>query len=109
LIHAGTPEELAAKLKPESEWTDKDRMKAERKRKRREREKLSALNYLPRESKYKGLQYCQYHKYRIKLREKIYAAERENQILRELLMHNEFNKISRINELSGSAKLNDSK
>jgi hypothetical protein len=88
LLHAGTPEELAAKLKPESEWTDKDRMKAERKRKRREREKLSALNYLPRESKYKGLQYCQYHKYRIKLREKIYAAERENQILRELLMHN---------------------
>lgn len=48
------------------------------------------------------------HKYRNKLREKIYAAERENQILRELLLHNEFQKVNRINELSGNVVYDDS-
>jgi small subunit ribosomal protein S16 len=101
-------EELAALRKPEAEWTDKDRMKEERKRKRREREKMSAVNYHRRESMYKGEQYGQLHKYKTKLREKIHAAERENQILRELLLHNEFHKLNRINELAGHVVYDDS-
>lgn len=66
------------------------------------------MNYHIREAKFKGAQYSQLHKYRNKLREKIYAAERENQILRELLLHNEFQKVNRINELSGNVVYDDS-
>jgi hypothetical protein len=40
------------------------------------------VNYYRRESMFKGAQYGQLHKYSTKLREKIHAAERENQILR---------------------------
>lgn len=57
---------------------------------------------------FKGAQYGQLHKYSNKLREKIHAAERENQILRELLLHNEFQKLNRIGELSGKVVYDDS-
>jgi hypothetical protein len=66
------------------------------------------VNYHRRESMYKGAQYGQLHKYSNKLREKIHAAERENQILRELLLHNEFHKLNRINELAGRVVYDDS-
>ena len=66
------------------------------------------MNYHRRESMYKGAQYSQIHKYSNKLREKIYAAERENQILRELMLHNEFHKSNRINELAGNVVYDDS-
>ena len=42
------------------------------------------------------------------MREKINAAERENQILRELMLHHEFIKVNRINELTGRAVMDDS-
>ncbi len=58
-------------------------------------------------AKYKSYQTYHYVRHYTKLREKIQAAERENQILRELLLHNEYIKINRINELSGNAPIDD--
>lgn len=57
---------------------------------------------------YKGEQYSQLQKLTNKIREKVHAAERENQILRELLLHNEFHKLNRINELAGNVVYDDS-
>ena len=88
--------------------TEKDKIKADRRRKRQERLKLDYINYHAPMAKYKSLQTYQFVRHRTKLREKIHAAERENQILRELLLHNEFIKINRINELSGHAVMDDS-
>lgn len=56
---------------------------------------------------YKSLQTYHYVRHYTKMREKIQAAERENQILRELLMHSEFVKVNRVNELSGGAVMDD--
>lgn len=52
-------------------------------------------------AKYKSYQTQHFHRFTLKIREKINAAERENQILREIMLHNEFGKINRINELTG--------
>lgn len=77
--------------------SDKDKMKAERKRKGKEREKLNYINYHAPMAKYKSSQTYPWFKHQTKLREKIKAAERENQILRDLLVHHEFVKLNRIN------------
>lgn len=65
--------------------------------------KLNYINYLKPLAKYKAYQTVHYDRHALKIREKINAAERENQLLREILLHNEFGKINRINELSGKA------
>lgn len=36
------------------------------------------------------------------------TQERENEILRDLLLYNEFNKLAKINELSGKSTFSDS-
>ena len=59
-------------------------------------------------AKFKARQTAHFDRHTLKIREKINAAERENQILRELLLHNEFGKINRINELSGRVPTDDS-
>jgi len=87
--------------------TERDKIKAERKRKRAERLKLDYINYHRKLAKFKSLQTYNTIRHETKLKEKINAAEKENQILRDLLMHNEFVKINRINELSGKAVMDD--
>ena len=63
-------------------------MKQKRQEKRREREKLDYINYHRPMAKYRSFQTLPFQRMHIKLREKIHAAERENQVLRDLLSHN---------------------
>ena len=88
---------------------EKEKRKQLRKQKFEEREKLHYLNYKKHYAHFKSYQTLTYRTYNVKLREKIHASEKENQILRELLLHNEYSKISRINELSGKIELDDTK
>lgn len=60
-------------------------------------------------ARHRSYQYMHYHRFKLKLREKINAAERENQVLRDLLLHNEFYKINRLGELAGNVHYDDSK
>jgi hypothetical protein len=62
--------------------TEKDKIKAERKRKRAERLKLNYINYHQKLAKFKSLQTYHFLRHQMKLKEKINAAEKENQILR---------------------------
>ena len=62
--------------KPEEEWTDKDRIKEQRKQKRREREKLAHINYHKHLAIHRSYQTKGTVRMKIKLREKIHAAER---------------------------------
>lgn len=87
--------------------TEEEKRKEARKQKKKERIKLHYTNYKKYLAQYKSYQTKSYHGQELKLREKIYAAERENQILRELLLHHEYIKINRINELAGNAVLDD--
>lgn len=66
---------------------EKQKIKQQRKQKFAEREKLHYINYKKHLAKFKSYQTYSFVKHYTKLREKIHAAERENQILRELLLH----------------------
>lgn len=82
--------------------TDKKKRKIEWKEKRRAREILDPKNYYKEEARYKFMT-----SWKKKIDDLKRTQERENEILRDLLLYNEFNKLAKINELSGKTTFSD--